>query len=230
MKPLSGAAGGPAETTMSAGRVLRWSSSSRRSTHVCMDARSYHSSAKTSRSLSSCSADRLLAMSSALPAFGNSPLIRSITASEVSRKSADVPGVTRSFTELMKPSSMPTSVSEPDGRSEQWYEEDQPEEHAPEGASESADRSQVAQLSSFGLLLADLPGHHGGVLNVDQLLGLQCAKPLCCLIGISDPWESPCGECGHRGDVLLFRVRMDRCVLLVSRIMPTCPVRLTRGG
>src|SRR5215207_7320965 len=186
-------------------RFSRESAASVALTGERMDAHPYHSSAKTSRSFCSCSADKLLAISSALPLDGNSSLIRSSTASEVSRKSADVPGVTRCLTALMKPSSIPTSVIEP--------------VNAPIAAPIAAPRSGMKKINPksmpqkappsapaaarllscprLRLLLADLPGHHGGVLNIDQLLGLQCAEPLGCLVGIADAGKGPCGECGH---------------------------------
>ena len=49
---------------------------------------------------------------------GNSSLTRSITASELSRNSAEVPGVTWSRTDLMNESLMPTSASEPNSAPE----------------------------------------------------------------------------------------------------------------
>src|SRR5215213_3704108 len=70
------------------------------------------SSPKASRSLCSCSAERLVEMISNSYCLSSS-ITRSSVAPLVSANSADVPGVTFSRTCLMKSSSMPTSAREP---------------------------------------------------------------------------------------------------------------------
>jgi hypothetical protein len=90
----------------------------------------------------------------------NSSRTRSCTASELSRNSAEVPGVTFSRTLLMKSLLIPTSDSEPNRAPEQGP------------GCRPAPRGGV-QLAGLGLPAPCLPAHHGGVLHRDQLLGVQ---------------------------------------------------------
>src|SRR6478609_3641835 len=60
-----------------------------------------------------------------------------------------------------------------DRRAEQRDEEDETEQETPEGAAERADARGAAALTGLRLLLALLPGHRGGVVDLDELLLLE---------------------------------------------------------
>src|ERR687898_2973638 len=56
-----------------------------------------------------------------------------------------------------------------DRRAEEGYEEDQPEQEAPEGSTHRSSAGRAGQLAGLGLLVAFRPGDHSRVLEGDHL-------------------------------------------------------------
>ncbi len=163
-----------------------------------------HSSANASRRAASCSSERLVWMSSACAPW-NASLTLSITASELSRNRAEVPGVTDCLTRSMNLSSIPTSVSEPASppaaapmASPSSGTKNSRPNSRPQKAPPSAPAApRLRSCRVLGFFLPFLPGHHGGVLDLDQLLGLQLAERLHGPLRSVGVVELPHGERGH---------------------------------
>ncbi len=84
-----------------------------------------------------------------------------------------------------------------DRRPEQRDEEEEAEQHPPKGAAERSRSSQVVQLPRLGLLLADLSGDDGRILDIDELLLLEVLERFDCLVGAADIVERPRGQRSH---------------------------------
>src|SRR5262249_2115889 len=96
------------------------------------------------------------------------------------------------------------------------HEEEQAEEHAPEGAAQRPNARQAVELARLRLLRGLRPGDDRRVLHGDQLLALQAlerAKQLICAL-----------RCGK----LQYRERGHTAFLLSCPVMPchalSCPV------